>query len=286
MGKSKSIKDQEKMNQNFQEYLKTLKDSLKEKVAEESENFAEKIKAFYDKKSYTVMQEGERWDFRQKDEFNLDSITDVINSVIDAAFSPGEGKPSDMTNHEYRDTAAQVGKNIVLNSLKIFEATSIVEFTHSYTAETVAPGLTLHMLVVTDSFANEHWLGNESIIENYIVFQLIYSEDIAKAEAKLALYDKQIQLMNTYLNTLNGVERQFMEKIISGGVTEAELKLHSSLTLYMRSSITDCIQMLGGITPVQTISYRPYINQIQEILKGNQYTEEGKTALKKLLNME
>lgn len=232
------------------------------------------------------MKEGERWDFRQKDEFNLDSIINVIDSIVETVFSPGENKPTTLTNQEYRDSATQVGKNIILNVLKIFQASSVVEFTHSYIAETVAPGLTLHMLVVTDSFANEHWLGNENIIENYIIFQLIYSEDIAKTEAKLVLYDKQIKLMHTYLETMNTVEQQFMEKLVSGEVDEAELKLHTNLTLYMRSSISSCIAILGGTVSVQVISYTQYARQIQEIPEGSQYTNEGKTALKRLLCIE
>ena len=91
--------------------------------------------------------------------------------------------------------------------------------------------------------------------------------------------------MTTYLDTLNASEEEFMKKLVAGKVDEAELKLHSSFTLYMRSSIASCIEMLGGTTPVKAISYRAYAGKIQEILESNRYTEEGKGALRKLLRI-
>lgn len=279
MGKSKTIQEHEDKHVEFQDYLKTITTDLKEKAEIEATEFNKKIAEFYGKNDYTIIQQGERWDYRQKDEFNLESITQAITQIVDAAFSEESGGAS----KEYRDLALDLGKNIVLNALKVFEMSSAVEYSHAYTAETVAPGVTMHLLVVTDSYMNKKMFGSDSIIENYIIYRVGYSEELMKTEAKIALADKQIALMKRYLDDLSRCESAFMEKFMEGKVTEAELVSHSNMVLYMDASITNCLRKLGIEIPLTAKTIRRDVAKIQEIVESNHYSEAGKNALHTLL---
>lgn len=284
MGKSDSIKDHEAKNNEFQEYMNKIKEDLKNKAAKEITDFGTQIDEFYGKNSHVIVQEGQRWDFRQRSEFNLDSITKAVESIVDSVFTIMEEKKEGVEK-DYKVLALEMGKNIVLNALKIFETSSVIEYSHSYTAETIAPGLTMHMLVATDSYINDKAFGNESIIENFIMFKVIYSEELSQAEAKMALYDKQIKLLHVYLDNLTKAEREFMEKLISGMVEEKELMLHSSIVAYMRSSIEYCMNILGVKSPVQAAFRISNPAKIQSLLTDDTYSEKGKKALRTLLKM-
>lgn len=289
MGKSKTIKDQEDLNSEFQGYLASLQADMSKKVETELERFNKSLNEFYGDGPRNVMEEGEKWDYRQKSEFNLDSIVAAINSIIDVAFAEGSPEASSVTaNAEYRANAAALGKNVVLNALQVFTVSQVIEFSHSYVAQTVAPGLTLHMLIATDSYSNQKWFNNENIIENYITYKLIYSEEKAKAEQKLVLYDKQIKLLTTYLNSLQEMEDAFMKKLIAGKVASQELEMHSNIVVYMRTSITSCIVQLGGTTPVRANKHIDADTRgaVQKVLVSSEYTDTSKSAFKKMLGME
>lgn len=283
MGKSKTIKDHEEKNKEFQEYIKKIKEDIQTKAVKEVAEFAEKIKAFYGNNSHVIVQEGERWDFRQKSEFNLDSIGKAIEGIVDSTFAIMEEKKEGMEK-DYKVLALEMGKNIVLHALKIFETSSVIEYSHSYTAETIAPGLTMHMLVVTDSYTNDKYFDKESIIENYIIFKVIYSEELSQAEAKMAVYDKQIKLLNGYMNNLAAAEETFMKRLVSEkGVEEKELLLHSQIVGYMRASMEYCMTLLGISHPVKAKPRTATSTKIQRLLTDNTYSENGKKALRKLL---
>ncbi|MGN0318675.1 MAG: hypothetical protein ACI4E1_12165 [Lachnospira sp.] len=285
MGKSKSIQQHVDTNEEFQIYLKKLQASMVEKVEKDNKDFIDKVNSFYEGKSYVTMQEGERWDYRQRNEFNLDSISEAVKGIVDSTFdSQDDDKKKEKPDQEYKELAFQIGKNIVLNALNIFKASSTIEYSHSYTAETVCPGLTLHMLVATDSYSDSHWLGSENIIESYIVYKLIYSKDVAEADVEIDLFRKQKLLIQAYNETLCASENAFMTKLLTGEVSETELIAHSNITLYMRNSIQDCMNILGIGRQVKAVHRSQNdLMKLNALLSNEMYSNEGKQALRKLL---
>ncbi len=214
MGKSKKIEDAQKDNKEFQNYLAEIKGQLKSIAEAESKDFKEKIAEFYDERKleYVVLAEGEKYDYRFATEIGLITLKEQIEKMVDALFGIATLKEPEKPRQEvinstengevkvnitseviaslkvlniYKSLAATVTTNLLTEILGIFSTTLEVKNSHSYSAEAVAPGLRLHIDVYADSYVNEKVMNKESIVENYVRFQLIYSPRLAAIEGNM-----------------------------------------------------------------------------------------------------
>lgn len=211
MGKSKSIADAQRDNTEFQKFLEDIQQGLKAKADVEAKDFEKKVDDFYkDKKiDYTILAEGEKYDYTLTSEMGLSTLKDTINRMINALFgladtsSKGEvvidktdngSVISNVTNEVmdsiklilvYRNMAATVVTNLMTELMGIFSTKLEVRSSHNYAAEAIAPGLRLHIDVYADSCVNEKLFKNDSIVENYAKFRLIYSSKLAQLEGNM-----------------------------------------------------------------------------------------------------
>lgn len=214
MGKSKKIEDAQKDNKEFQDFLAEIKEQLKTIAGAESKDFKEKISEFYDKQKleYVVLAEGEKYDYRFATEIGLITLKEQIGKMVDALFGLASLKEPENPRQEvvdstengevkvnvtaevieslkllnvYKSLAATVTSNLLTEILGIFSTTLEVKNSHNYSAEAVAPGLRLHIDVYADSYVNKKIMSKESIVENYIRFQLIYSPRLAALEGNM-----------------------------------------------------------------------------------------------------
>ena len=211
MGKSKSITDVQKDNTDFQKFLEEIQKGLKAKAEIEAKDFEKKVTEFYkDKKiDYTILAEGEKYDYTLTSEMGVSTLKNTIGNMVNALFGLADQSKkgevvidktengsvvSNVTDEVmnsiklilvYRNMAAAVVTNLMTELLGIFSTKLEVKSSHNYAAEAIAPGLRLHIDVYADSCVSEQFFKNDSIIENYMRFQLIYSSKLAQLEGNM-----------------------------------------------------------------------------------------------------
>ena len=79
----------------------------------------------------------------------------------------------------FKNLAATAATNFLIGMFDMFSNSLEISTSHDYSAQTIAPGLTLHVDLYSDSYANEHFLHNDKIVEHYVRFKLIYSYALA-----------------------------------------------------------------------------------------------------------
>lgn len=210
MGKSPKIQDVQENNKEFQDFLTELQNQLGEKAQKEAKDFADKVEAFYqDKTDHVILAEGEKYDYSLSSEVGASTLKDKVTTIVDTLFglaaSSASGRTeidtsengsiiSDVTKDvkdsinlilNYKEMAAAVVTNLLIEVLGIFSSSLDIKSSHNYSAEAIAPGLRLHLDVYADSCVSKKFFKNEVIVENYVRFQLIYSPALAALEGNM-----------------------------------------------------------------------------------------------------
>lgn len=218
MGKSKAIKSAEQLNAEFQAYLLEIQKSLKDRAKTQTEEFSYKVEEFYKSSNFDkyMIMSGESIDFRQMHEFNLDQISAAIKSITDTVFtgkSKGEGTTEQTqekvkTILDYKELAIKTATGVVMAALDAFKLSTNITYETHYVAESICPGLTLHLLISTDSYHRGGIFNNDVIIETVLNYQLVFSYGKGQTEMDISYLDKRINYILSLTNKLTDMEEK------------------------------------------------------------------------------
>ncbi len=234
MGKSKSIEEQQRQNQEFQNYLKEIQQNLDERAKIHGEEFLNKMKEYYGGEYDKVIRIGaaEKYDFRQMDEVTLSNLQNVIQGTVDAIF-PGSKQDQGMeekakeaiaTVTDFRGMAAAVATNLIMGAMNILATSSEITFNYSIKSESICPGLTLHILVANDSYKDKRWFHNTEIVESYVRYELIFSYSQVQTEMDIKYFNYQLKAIEELEEAVNVLKSGFAKALMDPDVSDERLE--------------------------------------------------------------
>lgn len=203
----------------YQNQIKNVQSQLKVKCDAERKDFDEKTDAFYKDSNYDhlIIAQGEKWNYRLTSELGMDVLQNKIASMVNSIFGilddPNASGKKEIDKTEngsvvlelsdeikaalklvsvYKQMASIAATNFIIGVMNLFSTSLNITSSHDYSAEALAPGLTLHIDVYSDMFDNEKFLNSDKIIENYIRFELIYSNKLALTTSSMNSITKLI----------------------------------------------------------------------------------------------
>lgn len=230
MGKSKSIEEQQKQNQEFQNYLSDIRKSLSEKAKVHEEEFQNKVQRYYGSDYSNVVRIGfaEKYDFRQMDEVTFKNLQDVIKDTVDAIF-PGTKQEQSMdekaktaiaTVSDFRGLATAVATNLIMGAMNILSSSSEITFNYSIKSESICPGLTLHVLVANDAYKDSRWFHNTEIVESYVRYELIFSYSQIQTEMDIKYFNYQLASIEKIEEALNVLRCRYAEALMDPDISD------------------------------------------------------------------
>lgn len=253
MGKSTNIKKESEVNEEFQNYLDDLQKKMAERVAAESGDFDAKVAEYYASgEDVHIIADGEKWDFRQLHDIGAENVANMIQSTVYALFDgrasddePGQtvgtsGLSDDLvaafrTINAFRDVAANFAVSLVVGAMKLLSSEMEIKFSHQYTATSLAPGLTMHITVASDSYTDSRFLQGERIFESYVRFKLIYSFARGNLAYQIDNFNEQEKSLSKMVKMVAERAELIMEDFMSGKVDyDTAAKLDAQLELFRR----------------------------------------------------
>lgn len=234
MGKSNSIEQQQKKNEEFQTYLSNIQKNLDDKAKKHGEEFLSKLQAYHGADYDKIIRIGaaEKYDFRQLDEVTFGNLQNVIQGTVDAIF-PGSGQDKDIDEKakeaiskvaDFRGMAAAVATNLIMGAMNILATSSEITFNYSIKSESICPGLTLHILVANDSYKDSRWFHNTEIVESYVRYELVFSYSQVQTEMDIKYFNYQLAAIEKLEETVNILKGKYADALIDPDVSEEKLE--------------------------------------------------------------
>ena len=220
MGKTKTIQEEASNNQDFQEYLETLKDKLKAKC---HDDFDENIKKYYEGSNYRhfALSTDMRWDFRQESSFEPGRISTFVSDALDGII--GGGAPDEEIEAglsmllKYKSVVSAVASSVILAAMNVFATKISINYYQQYIDAAIFPGGTLHLLTFGDSFQNRNFFNSEVIVETGIRYELSFSPEKAAVEAVMSVMTTNVERIQQYNSALLELDKV----IVAGALTES-----------------------------------------------------------------
>lgn len=202
MGKSKSIQDQMKTNQDFQNYVQQISADM----ASRQENMASKL-ADMEKTHYAsfpdkaVLMEGRYSHLTTTSEWSLKVVSNIINGCSQALFGSKEpeGSTKPETSQEVSASLQEIKTRELYIANQAFDVVQAIVggFTNSTSTSVeqkldgkpIAPGMIMFIGVENNAFSAQSFFKDEKIIQTIFVFKVCYS--IKEGAAQSALSDLQ-----------------------------------------------------------------------------------------------
>lgn len=243
MGRSKTIREQQKANAAFNDYVKSMAKDMEEHVDKTSKTLDAMIEAHY--KSFpdkAMLQQGQYSHLSTFSQWSLDSVNEILNQCRDALFGkapapkgteqkkPTEEEKNSLTAIKERElyianAAFEVIQGII-GSFGSITSTSVMAKAES---KPLAPGLTLFIGVLNNAYSSSSFFKNEKIVQNIFVYKIWYSIQEGQRQSQLSdleAYENQKVVFRQKLNQLNGV---IMKLDILGSDYLDKMKVYNTL---------------------------------------------------------
>ncbi|MCH5345324.1 MAG: hypothetical protein J1E64_14955 [Acetatifactor sp.] len=211
MGKSKSIADQAKANQEFQKYVNDMNKDMDTRQSALSDTLAsmqeEHYKNFTDK---ALLIEGKYSHLTTTSQWSLQSVSDIIDSCSKAIFGSKAPAGSEKSDSEGEDVSASIQAikdremyianaafDVVQSIVGSFGSTTSASVERKLDGKPISPGMTLFIGVENNSYSSKNFFTNEKIIQTIFVFKVYYSIQEGKAQSTLSdlqMYEDQKQV--------------------------------------------------------------------------------------------
>lgn len=265
MGKSKSIAQQAKANQEFQQYIADMSSNMDDRQSalhDELESMQEEhYKNFSDK---ALLIEGKYSHLTTTSEWSLQSVSDIIDACSKAIFgskAPEGSEKSDSEGEEVSESIKAIKDREMLIANAAFDVVQSVVGSFSSSTSTsvekqvdgkpIAPGMTLFVGVENNSFSSKNFLTEEKIIQTIFVFQVYYSIQEGKEQSTLSdlqMYEDQKQ---GYRDKIEELVKMIEELDPSADDFEEQcIKLENRSDL-MSKRLEDIAQKIAALTANQ-----------------------------------
>ncbi|SHJ93036.1 hypothetical protein SAMN02745163_02854 [Clostridium cavendishii DSM 21758] len=239
MGRSNSINNLANQNQEFNNYMSQCTTNLKNRTKSETDEFLSKVDEFYscNKWDKKPLGDGEHYDYCQKSEFSLDGVTETIKGIAKAVFG-GDSSPKGTTIQKTEEVAKAIlsiadfqllalnaATAFITNIMDAFRNSASANYQYTISSQSLAPGLTLHVLCLNDSFQRKDFFNNEFIIENVFSFKLIYSFGKAMVEENMEYFQKHAQLIAKLESSQDTLQDKYNEALVDPTTSQETLDL-------------------------------------------------------------
>jgi hypothetical protein len=236
MGKSKSIAELEKQEDDFRQYLNKLQTELANKAASAKTDLQKTIDKFYGDNHYDDAKDlvsGENTHFEQSSEFSLANLKSIIDAISKTVFAGAAAPTGTDVNKEgvekaTKDLGAAVGKvtdlelyiagkafDVLSQTILSFGASNSLTFSSATKSEALGYGLQLFTVVAADSYKSTSFFNNQDINEYLYIYDVKFSLKQSKAEMTETLvesYENQIVAFTDMVN-------KQLEKLEQGTIT-------------------------------------------------------------------
>lgn len=243
MGKSNSIEQQAKMNQEFQQYIDTQTKALSATTKQARADMDKTIAEYYKSgqwddvspvaaKTYQHMTTTSEW--------SLTSVSQMIDSLRNTIFGtattpvggnptpPADGKVTPPVDNKVPATPSILEANMsqmahmqtliataaftaIQGMMLAFTAKTETSLQSQATVKELAPGLTLFLCIIENRFKNSTFFTNNMIVQTVYVYDVRFSVqqagDLAEFNQVQALISEQATITN-YINQCNAALKQ------------------------------------------------------------------------------
>lgn len=226
MGSSPKIADLQAADDNFRNYLNSIEQQLQAESDTAVKKMQGDIAAFYTYNHYDDAKQfgsGQNTDFLHEQEFSLDNLKKVIDSISAAVFS-GAPVPEGASVNKDAVAAAdnQLGSEVgAMSNLELYIAGKVFDvlsnvvlsfgtgssftFSSSTKTESLGFGMQMFTCVSASSYQSHSFFSNEYISQYLYIYDVRFSVKQAQAEAELGLvqaYENQLAVFEDLLNKL------------------------------------------------------------------------------------
>lgn len=226
MGKSNSIQEQQKKNEEFQQYIEkmscnmverqdALKQELEEMEKKHYENFSDKA----------LLIEGRYSHLTTVSEWSLKSVSAIIDECSKALFGDKKRAPegskveetdkktseSILAIKEREQYIANAAFDVVQAIVGGFNNTTTTSIEKKVDGKPIAPGMTMFIGVENNSFSTSSFLSSERIIQTIFVFKVCYSIAEGRQQSILSdleMYENQKQRFRKIIEELGRKEEE------------------------------------------------------------------------------
>lgn len=226
MGKSNTIQEQQKVNQEFQKYIEEMTKNMEQRQNALSGQLDEMEKSHYEKFSdKALLVEGKYSHLTTVSEWSLKSVNAIIDACTKALFgdkkTPPEGSQLPETDEQTSESIKAIKGREAYIASEAFEVVQAIVGTFSSTTTTsveqkvdakpIAPGMTMFIGVENNAYTSSSFLKSEKIIQTLFVFKVCYSIAEGKQQSALSdlqMYEDQKQRFREIINQLGDKEME------------------------------------------------------------------------------
>lgn len=235
MGKSKSISEQEKSSQEFQQYVEKMNENMDNRQAALGTVLdgmqEEHYKPFSDK---ALLIEGKYSHLTTVSQWSLQSVSDIIDACAKAIFgskAPVGSKKEEMGEEsaasiqaikERESYIANAAFDVVQSIVGSFQNSTSTSVERKLDGKPIAPGMTLFIGVENNAFSSQKFFSKEKIVQTIFVFKVYYSLQEGKTQSALSdlqvyedqkqVFRKKIEILAKMVEELDPLDDAFEEK--------------------------------------------------------------------------
>ncbi len=222
MGKASKIKDYSRAKMEFNSYMDELEKEMGEYAKKYQAEFLAEVDNFYADDKTRVQIEGKSYrDYQIETEFSMKNIKEIIENTTSEIFtfsSGGEEKEEQKIMsalESYKDMATKIAVNFLTNVLSSLCFSPSSSYQYDIQHVSVAPGLTLHVLVVEKYYDGKGYFERKRIIQNFIEYKLIYSKVLAAGQMDIDYFTNQMREYSEYSATYRQLKKEYQALITS-----------------------------------------------------------------------
>lgn len=224
MGRSNTIQEQQKTNQEFQKYI----DDMTKNMAQRQDAISGQLEEM-EKKHYVgfsdkaLLVEGKYSHLTTVDEWSLKSVNAIIEACTKALFgdkkTPPEGSDVPKTDDKTSESIKAIKSReeyIISEAFEVvqaivgsFNSTTTTSVEQKIDAKPIAPGMTMFIGVENNAYTSSSFLKNEKIIQTLFVFKVCYSIEEGKKQSALSdlqMYEDQKERFRKIIEALGEKE--------------------------------------------------------------------------------
>jgi hypothetical protein len=221
MGQSNTIDEQQKFNTKFQAYVDQMREDLDKSLATQTTRLNEKIKEHYSKyNDDSSMISSSYQHLTTVSEWSLASINVMIDTCRKAIFGgklPANAKKDTPTAEVDEAIEALTNLDLLIANAAFDVIQGLLTSAGSKTEtgitvktdkKSLAPGMTLFITVMENSYHRKDFLNDESIVQTLFLFDVRFSIKEGKQVTKLndlLAYENQKQSMRNQLRQIDKV---------------------------------------------------------------------------------
>jgi hypothetical protein len=218
-----SIAEMRKTQNEVQDYLDEIRTKLSAKVDSDLKTFTEGTTDYYKTNNwdFVTIGRGDHRDFRQVESFSLDLVADIVGNVAKGFFSTtpvgqvagavdstktAAMPASILALGNIQALALSATMTLISNVLGLFSTKTSITYNQNGQRLQIAPGLTLHILLYTETYDSNGAFVSKSIVQDAMTYQLIYSAAEEKLMGLKGVLDADFKLLeeaNATLITMN-----------------------------------------------------------------------------------